>query len=140
MPSSDPSPIPADWLRVRLLPTELATHADLLVRLDAWRKRQQPRQEARGADGILEIHFDATTGRVSTSGPIEPSESIEQLFVDLDEFLRGGEASIPTSWQPGDELWRYSSGDASWEGLAGRAGFVWLRGGHTYRVFCTAMS
>jgi hypothetical protein len=110
------------------------------VRLDEWRQLQRPKQDARDSDGILEIHFDATSGRVSTSGLIEPTEPFGQLFADLDEFLSRSGASLLTSWQLGDELWRYCSDDASWQNLAGRAGFVWLRNGQTFRVFRTVMS
>jgi hypothetical protein len=83
------------------------------MRLDEWRHRQQSKEEARDSDRIRVMHFDATTGRVSTSGPIDPSGPLEQPVVDLDDFFRRGETSILTSWRPGD--------------------------GHSYRVFRSVM-
>jgi hypothetical protein len=144
-----PSPIPDSWLKVRVLPTEMLSLEDVPGCYDDWlasRERSQSlptcdrSNEAEPDDGPRCVDFDEETGRlrfVTRSGPPAP---LEEFFRDLHEFTQwNGECPL-LSWRPGDELWRFSSEPETWQHLAGRAGFVWLRAGKPHRVFCTIMN
>jgi hypothetical protein len=138
-PPRKPETIPKEWLRVQLLPSTLLPMNELAPRFLAWRAARKTQLEERDGDGIPVMRFDPASGRVSTTGPFT-SEPLEQLLMDLAEFVGHQDVALFSSWRDGDELWRYSSDASSWAGLAGRAGFVWLRDGETHRVMCTTMS
>jgi len=47
---------------------------------------------------------------------------------------------IACSMEPGDELWRYDTGEDSWEALAGDCGFVILRDGKVFEFWMHLMN
>jgi len=138
--------IPSEWLKIRLLPSDLISLEQILPRYQTWlaiEKVLEASESEQGLrydeDGIPIFYFDPKTGR--TRFPVPPSERdpVDDLLADLND-LTGliGECPL-SSWQPGDELWRFSSDTDSWRS-AGRAGFVWLRNGQTHRIRYTVIS
>lgn len=69
---------------------------------------------------------------------LEEKVTVEQLHAhsdnsDVSEILRTEYRklvdAVAVFLQPGDELWRYSSPDESWQAMCGRSGFVIVRAG-----------
>ena len=80
---------------------------------------------------------------------VEEAEAAHLIMLPSDS---GVEQAVPfghchSEWmellgkkQPGDEIWEFSSGDSSWQNLAGRAGVALVRGGEVIASVLTRMS
>lgn len=137
--SSVPNPIPRDWLQRQLLPTDLVTLDELRRRYDAWTSPNQ--EQMRDAHGMITMTVDMLTGRLLTPRidgvPLDP---VDELVADLHEFAEQSHLAVMDDWQHGDELWLFRSPRESWAAMAGRGGYVWLRGGRNHHAHCTVVN
>ena len=141
-----PTPtVPLEWLRVRLLPTDLIAADELFPCFQIWRNGLEADREHRGSNQISNLYFDVNSGRASHVSSREETDPLNSLFYDLDEFCGLAGVDALQSLGARDEVWRFCSDPTDWESLAGRSGFTvvqrrFFRRRRVRTVFLTAMS